>query len=246
MKNELRYAFKLGSSRPLASSKRESIYLQSMFSGRMLIAIHLKEFIVNVDGSSFSRSVKNNYSWLPKGKSMPILNTLCKGSTNILLALSIDGRWFWMILSESSTHFIFCIFLFLLQNYVKFVWGNVKFPIKVMLDNASIHLTSKTMKIAQYLKMKLNYLPPYWPHLAPIELIFDALKKRITAIKLGEAIDFAKPSGKWFIIECLSQNERDKCKNLWIHFIKEAKRIIIEVTEKEKELFKLFRVINGI
>ena len=162
----------------------------------MLIAIYHKEFIVNLDGSSFSRSVKNNYSWLPKGKSMPILNTLCKGSTNILLALSIDGRWFWMILSESSTYFTFCIFLFLLQNYVRFVWGNVKFPIKVMLDNASIHLTSQTMKIAQYLKMELNYLPPCWPHLAPIELIFGALKKRITAIKLGEAIDILKRAGR--------------------------------------------------
>ena len=246
MKKELRYDFKRGSSRTLASSKRELIYLQSMFSSRMFIAIHHKEFIVNVDGSSFSRSVKNNCSWLPKRKSMSIKNTLCKRSTNILLAFSIDGRWFWMILSESSTHFTFCIFLFLLQNYVRFVWGNVKFPIKVMLDNTSIHLTSGTMKIAQYLKMELNYLPPYWPHLAPIELIFGALKKRITSIKIGEAIDFAKPSGKRFIIECLSQNGRDKWKNLWIHFIKEAKRIIIEVTEKEKESIMLLRAINGI
>ena len=246
MKKELRNAFERGSSRLLASSKRESTYLQSMFSSWMLIAIHHKEFIVNVDGSSFSRSVKNNYSWLPKGKSIPNLNIICKGSTNILLALSIDGRCFWMILSESSTHFTFCIFLFLLQNYVRFIWGKVKFPIKVMLENASIHLTSQTMKIAQYLKMELNYLPQYWPHLAPIELIFGALKKRITVIKLGETIDFAKPSGKRFIIECLSQNGRDKCKNLWIHFIKEAKRVIIEVTEKEKESFMLLRAINGI
>ena len=116
MKKELRYAFKRGSSRPLASSKRESIYLQSMFSCRMLIAIHHKEFIVNVDGSSFSRSIKNNHSWLSERKSMPILNTLCKGSTNILLALSIDVRWFLMIPSESSTCFTFCIFSVLLQN----------------------------------------------------------------------------------------------------------------------------------
>ena len=102
------------------------------------------------------------------------------------------------------------------------------------------------MKIAQYLKMELNYLPPYLPHLAPIELIFGALKKRITVIKLGEEIDFAKPSEKRFIIECLSQNGRDKCKNLWIHFMNEAKRVIIEVTEKKKKSFMLLSAINGI
>ena len=107
MKKELRYAFKRGSIRSLVSSKRELIYLQSMFSSRILIAIHHKEFIVNVDGSSFSRSVKNNNSWLTIKKLMPILKTLCKGRTNILLALSIDGRWFWMILNEVALILLF-------------------------------------------------------------------------------------------------------------------------------------------
>ena len=76
MKKELGYAFKRGSSRPIVSAKKESLYLQSIFSSRMLTAIHRKEFIINVDGSNFSRSIKNNYSWLPKGKSLPILNIL--------------------------------------------------------------------------------------------------------------------------------------------------------------------------
>ena len=163
----------------MTSTEKESIYLQSIFSSRILTAIYHKEFIINVDGSSFSRSVRNNYSWLPKGKSFPILNTLWKGSSNILLALSIDGAWFWMILNESNTHFTFWVFLFFLQNYIKFGWGDAKFPIKVMLDNASIHQTSQTMKLAQFLEMELHYLPQYWPHLTPIELIFGALIKKL-------------------------------------------------------------------
>ena len=152
MKKELGYAFKRGSSRPIVSAKKESLYLQSIFSSRMLTAIHRKDFIINVDGSSFNRSIKNKYSWLPKGKSLPILNILWKGSANILLALSVDGTWFWMILNESNTHFTFWIFLFFLQNYVRLVWRNINFPIKLMLDNASIHLTRQTMNLAQYLK----------------------------------------------------------------------------------------------
>ena len=177
---------------------------------------------------------------------MPILNILWKGSANILLALSVDGAWFWMILNESNTHFTFWIFLFFLQNYVRLVWRNINFPIKTMLDNASIHLTRQTMNLAQYLKMELHYLLPYWPHLAPIELIFGALKKRITALKLEETIDFAKPSGKKMIIECMRLIGVAKWRNMWTHFVKEAKRAIIKITEKENDAWILLHTLNDI
>ena len=113
-KKKFKYMFKRGSDRLMASTKKEFIYLQSIFSSRILTAIYHNEFIINVDGSIFSRSVRNNYSWLPKDKSFPILNTLWKESSDILLALSIDGAWFWMILNENNTHFIFWVFLFFL------------------------------------------------------------------------------------------------------------------------------------
>ena len=81
--------------------------------------------------------------------------------------------------------------------------------------------------------MELHYLPPYWLNLAPIKLIFYALKKRISVIKSEGVVDFSKPSDKKRIIEGLRLIGKEKWRNMWSHFVKESKRFIIEVKEKE-------------
>ena len=135
---------------------------------------------------------------------------------------------------------------FFLQNYIKFGWGYAKFPIKVILDNASIHQASQTMKLAQFLKMELHYLPPYWLHLAPIEQIFGALKKRITVMR-SECVFWLfktmwQETNYW-------RTEIDKKRNMkeYVEILcLEAKRDIIEADEKEGEELMLYDVLNKI
>ena len=141
--------------------------------------MYQEELVVNIDGCSFGRYVKTNYSWLPKGKTHPIINEICRGSANILLGLLIEGTWLWMILYWPNTSNTFWIYLFILKKYREITWNQGSLPVKVMLDNASVHLTQKVKRLSSHLSLELNYFPLYWPHLAPVELFFELLKRRL-------------------------------------------------------------------
>ena len=92
VKNKLRYSYKRGSSRALACKRRETPYLQSIFWSRILAEIHKNQIAVNIDESSFSKSVKWNYSWLPKGESWPIVNANWTGTASVIFALMSFGE----------------------------------------------------------------------------------------------------------------------------------------------------------
>ena len=71
----MNFSFKKGTSRMIASKIASLRELQSIYSCRMLRALKDDELLINVDESSYSRSIKRDYSWLPKGISSPIINT---------------------------------------------------------------------------------------------------------------------------------------------------------------------------
>jgi transposase len=47
----------------------------------------------------------------------------------------------------------------------------------IVLDNASIHKSQKTIELAQEAECKLLFLPPYSPHLNPIEKLWGNIKR---------------------------------------------------------------------
>ena len=206
----------------------------------MLSEIYQEKFIVNIDGWSFGRSLKFNYSWLPKGKGSSIINTTWKGTTNMILGLTIDGQWLWIMLDWMNNKYTFWIYLFILKRYIELVWRISSTSIKVMLDNASIHLTNEVKRISKHLSFGLQYLPPYCPHLAPIELIFGVVKRRISNQKNKNLIDFSKLSGKKAIVNSLEHISTEICMNFWRKFIKEAKASIMSARDTIKEQ----RIIN--
>ena len=85
LKNEINYRYKRGSSRSIASKSQKLKYMQSIFGCRMLEAIHQREYLINVDEASYSRCVKTEYSWLPRGRSNPIINSRYFGRACLIL-----------------------------------------------------------------------------------------------------------------------------------------------------------------
>ena len=134
----------------------------------MLISMYQEELVVNIDGCSFGRYVKTNYSWLPKGKTHPIINEICRGSANILLGLLIEGTWLWMILDWPNTSNTFLNILVHSEEVYRYTWNQGSLPVKVMLDNASVHLTQKVKRLSSHLSLELNYFPLYWPILSQL------------------------------------------------------------------------------
>ena len=148
----------------------------------------------------------------------------------------VDGQWLWMMLDCMNNKYTIWIYILILKKYIEFVLKPLSAPIIVMLDNASVHLTNEVKRVSKHSFMEIHYLPPYWPHLAPIEIIFGATKRRISNLKTSNPIDFTKPTGKKIIMNSLVQINTKICMNFWRKFIKEAKASIMYARDVIKEL----------
>lgn len=57
-----------------------------------------------------------------------------------------------------------------------------EYPIGLILDNARIHKAKTTRLLARKLNIHLLFLPPYSPHLNPIEFAWKDGKKQLSRI----------------------------------------------------------------
>ena len=72
--NEMKYSYKKGSSRPPVYATRRTQLAKALFWIELLTFIGKGETIINLDESSFDRSTKSEFSWLPKGRSCQFTN----------------------------------------------------------------------------------------------------------------------------------------------------------------------------
>ena len=73
-KEEFDYVYKRGNSRSTLSNDPEIKYMQCIFWHRMTSLISDNKILFNADEAKYSRSVKHNYAWFPKGKNNSIIN----------------------------------------------------------------------------------------------------------------------------------------------------------------------------
>ena len=129
--------------------------MQAIFGCRMLEAIYNEQYLINVDEASYSKSVKTANSWLPCGKSNPIMNSRFQGSANIIFTLWVYGEWMWLISNETTTAIKFVRFTLLLRKFIEFVIWVDPTTIRVWLDNAPLHSSRIMKRAAHNLEMSL-------------------------------------------------------------------------------------------
>ena len=228
LKAELKYRYKRGSSRSVLSREKKLKYMQAIFGCKMLEAIYRKQYLINVDEASYSKSVKTAYSWLPCGKSNPIVNMRFQGSANVIFAFWVDGEWMWLISSETTTAIKFVRFMILLQKFIELVIWVDPTSIRVWLDNAPLHLSRKVKRAAHSLNLPLHFLPPYSPCLAPVEWVFGMSKRILSKGEWRSAINFSKIWGKKRILETFMNLNKNSAIKIWLRWIEEIRRLIRE------------------
>ena len=185
--------------------------------------------IINVDEAWYNRTVKQNYSWLPKGRSERIINDRWQGRAITIFALMSSGDWVALIGNKTTNSDSFIRFLFILKKFTEISLMLEEEPITITLDNASIHLTNKTKWAAEVLKLRLFLLPPYSPMLAPVEWVFGTSKRIISTAKNGGALNFGGIDGKLVIADSMMKIDPPRGKRLWLQFIESMKIVIGEV-----------------
>ena len=98
----------------------------------------------------------------------------------------------------------------------------------IMLDNASIHSSNQTLKTINKMNMSCQFLHAYSPSLAPVELFFRILKNKLRRTLHNEGIWFSKLAERVKIYKSIENIDKLWIKELWIEFIKNAKKAIIQ------------------
>ena len=67
----------------------------------------------------FNRSLKREYSWLPRGITSLIINNFAKGSWSMISAILSNGEFIWLIINGSGTSEKFWQFLSIINYAIK-------------------------------------------------------------------------------------------------------------------------------
>ena len=96
----------------------------------------------------------------------------------------------------------------------------------LVMDNSSVHCSSK---VRQYLKEKCLtwiYLPQYTPRLSPVELFFCQLKRLMSKKRMATIINLDNESGKKILIEIIESISRLSIMKIWSHYLLILKAIV--------------------
>ncbi|OQV11280.1 hypothetical protein CLAIMM_15140 [Cladophialophora immunda] len=134
------------------------------------------DHLVSLDESAANeRTGDRKYSWSPRGVPCRVRASNRRSTRwSILPALTIDGWLDYEIYHGSFDGDRFLAFMERLLQQMNAFPG----PRSVLLlDNASIHHGERIQTLAAQHGVILTYLPPYSPHLNPIEMAFHELKE---------------------------------------------------------------------
>ena len=182
--------------------------------------------ISNYDESSFDRSIRENYSWLPTGVGGSIIGEPISGKSNLIRSVLPNGVWIAVIQNITIDSQAFSFYLSVLSRVMlNSKWYETN-ALKIFIDNATIHHSEFTQRTMRNLNIETIYLPSYFPEITPVELWFKAEKSVIRNRYTFDRLEFSKETGKIAIIESLSCISRGSMQKWWLEVINKLKEWI--------------------
>lgn len=139
-------------------------------------------FFIYVDESSFNNHKRSKKRWVQKSKKAWCYDFGRLKSISLILAVSKLGPVVFTLKKGYYTGVDFSKFIKELNRKLevdpeyKDMYESNK--IVIILDNARTHKTKEVKEAMMELKCKVLFLPPYSPHLNPIENVFNFIKRR--------------------------------------------------------------------
>ena len=119
LKSKFKLRYKRAPSRPINMDNNKRRLLKTLFSYNINQILEKIDVIVNIDGSSFSRTVKQNYSWLKSVPNTALWNQSYSNSVNLLSAITTTGAWFSWIIANKIDSDTIILFVGDLIEYLK-------------------------------------------------------------------------------------------------------------------------------
>ena len=176
----------------------------------------------------FSRNLKQNYSWLPKGIGSQIINAKYYGTWSLIAGICSDEQFIWMIVHQTVNSEVF-------QKYLSILWFAIDrrpdlkdHKVTLSLDNASIHHSKDTMNRLQQLRLNVDFIPAYSPMLAPVEVFFKQSKTKMRRCSEFKKQNLSHQSGYVELCRLILELEGEPIKYSWKECITISKNIISE------------------
>ena len=226
VKEEVNYRFNKGWSRPLKYAAKRTQLIKALHWTEILNLIADWKILVNVDKSSFDRSTKSQYSWLPVSERCPIVNDMWKRKVTLILSTWNSGEWLAMIVAGTVDSIKFSVFLKLLELLFKNIYEDGDLPI-VVLDNSRTYSSKLTKRILKDLLFQVRFSALYLPEVAPVEQAFWMIKSKLRSLGGVSVINFKTPEGLEKIFQLLESIGDKSWIRAWVRVIKEAKFTIL-------------------
>ena len=107
-----------------------------------------------------------------------------------------------------------------------------KVPV-IVIDNASTHSSGLSQEIIESLDLKVKFMAPYWPEVAPVERIFGKLKSKLRSMGGSMTINFNKLKGAELIFKLINSIDTSSWYKAWKVVIIEARKSIAEILVKK-------------
>ena len=203
MKSDLNLTFKKCLTRPNNVDLSRVKVLRSMFWVDFWGLLKYKTLILNIDEWIISRSTKSNYSWSIKGGNKEVKNSPFNGSLSIILAILSNWNWFLLVTDVTIDSSIFCHFMKKLEYWVfnSSIFGYEK--ALWIMDNWPSHKSKLTYKVLMSTDFKIHFLPAYSPDLAPVEVCFAYLKRKLWSLSKGKIVKLTNKSEQTVILQAM-------------------------------------------
>ena len=189
--------------------------------------ISFRKVSVNIDVSSWARSIKNNYIWLPRVRSFPIINNFFSSKANVILGTISNREWVAVIHPSTGDSRRFWVFFKVQEKLWSDLWQETSRAPVILVDNATIHWLLLTKSIWEDQRISFIHIPPYCPEVAPVELIFRALKSKLVSSEYIDSVNFTKIEGMELIANWLEALSFWTWKRAWNDACKEIKQTLI-------------------
>ena len=138
---------------------------------------------------------KLNYSWLRRGYSCSIKNVLFRGSINWVSAITTNGLCMNLFKYWSTTQKEIRWFIELVLEYLRRHQNIKPNEVGIILDNWAWHRARSIIEYWKSINLRLYFIPPYCPEMAPVEVYFSELKRKF--IKTNQASSLNLKSEAW-------------------------------------------------
>ena len=106
-------------------------------------------------------------------------------SSSLITAMTSNGKVFAASTNGSVNTSIFIEFLKKLKEFIEIHDRTTIDRCMIILDNAVTHRSKKLQEYIKENNVRLAYIPPYMPELAPIEKLFAKLKHSVLRNSIG-------------------------------------------------------------